>query len=81
MTVTITELRRNLFQLVDRALEGESLQFTYKGRRIQIVPERTPSKLSKLTGQPVVARGELRRASRALFREMESEWEKDWAEL
>jgi antitoxin (DNA-binding transcriptional repressor) of toxin-antitoxin stability system len=81
MVVTITKLRQNLFQLVDRALEGETVEFTYKGHRIRVVPEEQPSKLHKLVGQPVVAPGGLARASKDLLREMESEWKKDWAEL
>lgn len=81
MKVTITKLRQNLFELVDRALEGETVEFTYKGRRIRVVPEEKPSKLSKLAGQPVVARGSLAGARKDLLREMESEWKEDWAEL
>ena len=81
MKVTITKLRQNLFEIVDRALEGEAVEFTYKGRRVRVVPEEKPSKLSKLAGQPVVAPGGLARAGNDLSREMESEWKKDWAEL
>ena len=82
MRVPITKFRQQLFRLVERAMEGERLEFIHKGVVFQVVPERRPSKLAKLTGQPVVAPGgDLARASRDLLREMEAEWEKDWSEL
>jgi antitoxin (DNA-binding transcriptional repressor) of toxin-antitoxin stability system len=81
MTVTITELRKNLFQLVDRAFQGESLLFTYEGHRIRVVPEETPSKLSRISAHQMAAPGGISRASKQLRREMKSEWNKDWADL
>jgi antitoxin (DNA-binding transcriptional repressor) of toxin-antitoxin stability system len=82
MQVTITKLRKDLFKLVDQALGGASLQFTYKGVVFSIVPERRVSKLANLTRQTIVTpQAELDQANRALFKEMEAEWEKDWAEL
>jgi len=80
--VTITKLRQDLFRLVDQAMRGEPVEFVYKGVLFQVVPETKPSKLAKLTGQPVVASGaDWEQVSRDLLREMESEWEKDWSEL
>ena len=82
MQVTITKLRQDLFRLVDRALEGEPVQFTYKGVVFQIVPEKAPDKLARLIRQTVVAPGsELGQAGKELLKEMEAEWQKDWAEL
>jgi hypothetical protein len=82
MKVTITSLRQDLFKLADKALDGEPLAFVYKGVVFQVTPETKSSKLSKLTGEPVVqAQTNLEHTSRELMQEMESEWEKDWAEL
>jgi len=82
MKVTITNLRQDLFKLADKALDGEPLAFVYKGVVFKVVPENKLSKLSKLTGEPVVrAQTNLENASRELLQEMQSEWEKDWAEL
>ncbi|MBV8846899.1 MAG: hypothetical protein JO307_29160 [Bryobacterales bacterium] len=81
MKVTITKLRQNLFEFVDLALAGENIEFSYKGNLIRIVPEQKLSKLSRISGEPVVAPGGLGRASKDLLREMEAEWKKDWAEL
>ncbi len=77
--VTITKLRQDLFNLVDRTLEGEPLEFTHKGAVFKIMPETKHSKLWKLSAQSVVAPDVDLQTS--LLKEMESEWEKDWAEL
>jgi len=82
MNVTITDLRRNLFKLADRALAGETVEFLYKGVVFRLAPETNRSKLENLSGQPVVAGGvDLDNATRNLLKEMEAEWEKDWSEL
>ena len=82
MSVTITKLRQNIFQLADQALEGETVEFVHKGVVFRIVPTAKPSKLSKLTGQTVVTKGvDLEAAGAELLKEMEAEWQKDWSEL
>ncbi len=82
MRVTITNFRQELFKLADRALRGEPLEFTHKGVVFKVTPEIRPSKLSQLIGQTVVAQdASLERTSRALLKEMKTEWEKDWSEL
>ena len=82
MKVTITKLRQDLFRLVDEVREGEPLEFSYKGTTFHVVPEAKPSKLAKLPRQTVVAPAQdLSEASRTMLAEMQSEWEKDWAEL
>ncbi|CAN5693348.1 hypothetical protein BH18ACT7_BH18ACT7_20410 [soil metagenome] len=53
MAVTASELRRNVYRLLDQVLEtGEELEVERKGRRIRIsaVPER--SKLDNLAPHP-----------------------------
>jgi len=85
MQITITKLRQDLFRLIDRALEGEPVEFTHKGVVFQILPESAPDKLAQLTRQTVVGppgftpTGEAAEAE--LLKEMEAEWQKDWAEL
>jgi antitoxin (DNA-binding transcriptional repressor) of toxin-antitoxin stability system len=48
MKVTSTAFRKNLFQIVERALQGELVEVAHKGRLIRLVPENKPSKLSRL---------------------------------
>jgi prevent-host-death family protein len=80
MQVTITKLRQDLFRLIDRALEGEPVEFTHKGVVFHVVPEKTPDKLARLTRQSVVAPGG-DAAEADLMKEIEAEWQQDWAEL
>jgi hypothetical protein len=80
--VTITRLRQDLFKLAEQALSGEPVEFAYKGVLFKLAPESRPSKLARLTGQTVVAPDtDFEKAGRALLKEMEAEWEKDWSEL
>ena len=82
MKVTITKLRQDLFRLADEVRKGEPLEFSYKGMTFHVVPEAKPSKLAKLPRQTVVVPAtDLEAANRAMFSEMQAEWEKDWAEL
>lgn len=80
MPVTITDFRRRLFQLADRALAGEPVEFIHKGVVFKVVPRQPVSKLSRLTRETVVAPGADLDTSE-LLREMEAEWAKDWSEL
>ncbi|MFY9853604.1 MAG: hypothetical protein WAK26_06985 [Terracidiphilus sp.] len=86
MEVTITQFRRDLFSLVNQALEGGEVWVTHKGRRLKIVPEGKPvNRLSRITSMEVMvdpksdindpaAKGEMRA-------EMEKGWEFDWEKL
>ncbi len=81
-TATITQFRKELFQLADQALKGEPVEFLYRGVVFKVTPEKKQSKLDKLVGQPVLAPGvDLERAGRELAAEMEAEWIKDWSAL
>lgn len=82
MTATITQFRKELFQLADQALKGENVAFTYRGVVFQVMPEKKHSKLDKLVGQPVLAEGvDLEQASKELSAEMEAAWFEDWSDL
>jgi prevent-host-death family protein len=48
MTVTPTDFRKNLFQLLERALNGELIEIVHKNRTIRLVPAERRSKLSRL---------------------------------
>ncbi len=82
MATTITQFRRELFQLADQALKGESVEFLYKGVVFKVTPQKKQSKLENLVGQPVLAPGaSLESAGQELRAEMESEWANDWSRL
>ncbi len=82
MTATITQFRKDLFQMADHAINGGIVQFTYKGVVFKVIPEKKHSKLEKLVGQPVVAEGiDLEAAGKELLAGMEAEWMDDWSDL
>ncbi len=85
VTVSISQFRKNLFQLADQALNGDIVEVKYKGQTIRLVPEAKVSKLDRLTParifNPDFSEEDHERASRELFAAMQAEWEKDWSEL
>jgi hypothetical protein len=83
MDVPITQFRRNLFALVDQALEGSDVWITHKGRRLKIVPEGGGSdKLSRITPMDILNPPDFDidapEFKAQWLAEMQAEWEKDW---
>jgi antitoxin (DNA-binding transcriptional repressor) of toxin-antitoxin stability system len=79
MQVPITQFRREIFSLVNQALEGEEVWVTHKGRRVKIVPEGKPvSKLSRITPMDVINYENGGLENTGLLEEMTREWEADW---
>ncbi len=49
MTVTVSKLRQNIYQLLDRVIEtGQPLELERKGRKLRIVPVGPCSRLDRL---------------------------------
>jgi hypothetical protein len=57
MEVPITQFRRRLFELFNHALEGKEVWVSHKGRRVRILPEEAPSKLSRVTPMQIIVPG------------------------
>ena len=81
MEVTISRFRRDLFTLVDAALNGEEVSFTHKGVHFKVTPEIEINRLGRLTPMQVVNPKTPHLDGKELMREMEGAWEKDWAKL
>ena len=86
MQVSITQFRRDLFALINQALEGRELWITHKGRRLRIVAESLPAtRLARLTPLQIVALDSLEPPPASenddLRDEMTRAWERDWAAL
>jgi prevent-host-death family protein len=79
--LSTTEFRKNLFHLVERALQGELVEVTHKGQLIRLVPGEKPSKMSRLVQRDTIhgTPDDLSRAQRQLDDEMSSSWENKWA--
>jgi antitoxin (DNA-binding transcriptional repressor) of toxin-antitoxin stability system len=53
MTITASELRQNVYRLLDEVLaSGVPLEVERGGRRLRIVPVDPPAKLSRLSAHP-----------------------------
>jgi prevent-host-death family protein len=81
MKVTSTEFRKNLFQIVERAMQGEFVEVAHKGRLVRLVPVEKPSKMSRLIQRDTI-RGtleDLDHGQRQLDAEMLTSWEEKWA--
>ena len=84
MEVSVTRFRRDLFDLIQRAGQGESISITYKGDRFRLVPEIDPkTRFDRLTPLEIVnpAYPDLATAKQAMREELEELWEKKWADL
>ena len=79
MEVPITQFRRQIFTLVNQALEGSEVWITHKGRRLKIVPESKPvDRLGRITPMQIVNSEDSVMDDAALLAEMTRAWEEDW---
>ena len=79
MELSITEFRRNLFSVVQKAMEGDEVWVKTQGRRFRIVPEgKRPDKLSRITPMQIINEQAGGLENTGLFEEMAREWEHDW---
>ena len=80
MKVTSTEFRKNLFQIVERVLQGELVEVAHKGRLIRLVPENKPSKLSRLIQRDTIngTLEDLERVQQQLDEELRASWKGKW---
>jgi hypothetical protein len=82
MEVPITQFRREMFALVNRALEGETISVVHKGRRFRIVPEISHGvRFEHLTPLQIVNPDYPELNDDDLKAEMRAEIEEDWAEI
>lgn len=83
MRVTITQLRKDLYKLTDRAIQGESVEFTYKGVILKVVAGKKLSKLTRLAAAEPAAGVDFNYAAakKEMRKAMWKEIEEDWAEI
>ncbi|MBV9084809.1 MAG: hypothetical protein JOZ62_19195 [Acidobacteriaceae bacterium] len=80
MELTITQLRRDLFKLIEATTRGEDLNFVHKGRHFKVVPTDL-DKLARITPLQIVNPEYPEMDMAELKAEMQTAWEKDWSEL
>jgi len=72
MAVTASELRANIYRLLDQALEtGRPIQVERKGKILHITPEAPASKLAHLPRRKKFLRGD---AAELIHMDWSSEW-------
>jgi prevent-host-death family protein len=72
MAVTASELRANIYKILDRALEtGLPVEVERKGKLLRITPVGEPSKLSRLPRRTEFVRGDLADL-------VHSDWSSEW---
>ena len=79
--ITSTDFRKNLFQIVERALRGEFVEVVHKGRLVRLVPGEKPSKMSRLIRRDTIhgTPEDLDRGQGQLDTEIQMLWEEKWA--
>jgi hypothetical protein len=86
MEIPITQFRREIFSIVNQALDGTEVWVTHRGRRFRIAPEDQPaSRLSRITPMEVLS-SESSQLNDPAFAaetrdEMKKAWESDWFTL
>src|SRR5579863_7469525 len=79
MEVPITQFRRDIFSLVNKAIEGDEVWVTHKGRRLKLVPEGQPvDRLSRITPMEIINCDASLMDDAGLLAEMTRAWEEDW---
>jgi antitoxin (DNA-binding transcriptional repressor) of toxin-antitoxin stability system len=80
VTVTATDFRKHLFQLVERALNGELIEVLHKNRTLRLTPTERASKLSRLVQRDTLncPPEDFDKLLRAQDDEMREQWERKW---
>ena len=82
MEVSITRFRKDLFSLINLALEGVEIYVIHKGCRLRLMPETVPTdRLSRLTPLQVINPKAPDLEDESWKQEMIKDWEEDWATL
>ncbi len=78
MQITATNFRKDLFQVIDRASQGEEVLITHKGKQYRLTPEKPLSKLDRITPMEGFDLEEPDEAWEEAKSKMQAEWEIKW---
>ena len=79
MQITATNFRKDMFQVFDRAKQGEEVLVSHKGEQFRLVPEKPVDKLSRI--QPIKllnsewTEADQEQMQREMWDEIEAEWD------
>lgn len=74
MRVTASQLRQNIYRILDEVIAGKPVEVLRKGKVLQILPEKRPSKLDRLKKRKGVFVGDSDEI-------IGMDWSKYWTEL
>ncbi len=76
MSVTATQFRKDLFNVLERALKGEPVEITYKGSKLKLIASQSSSKIARMKPQDyfLCDPDSLISTDPELMAEMEAEW-------
>ena len=79
METNATEFRRNLFQLMDRAMQGELVEISWRGAKLRLSPPPGGSKLARAVRRHAlrVDPGSIVESDPKLMAELSRGWKRD----
>jgi prevent-host-death family protein len=79
MALNATDFRKNLFQVLDRAVQGEAVEITYKGAKLRLMPPPDRSKLARAVRRHalLVDPQSIVESDASLMAELEERWKRD----
>jgi hypothetical protein len=82
--MTVTNFRKDLFTFVEKAIEGETVEFEHKGVKLRLVASTGGSKLARAVRRDdfyVVDPNSIVESDPQLMAEFEAEWKAEYEEL
>jgi antitoxin (DNA-binding transcriptional repressor) of toxin-antitoxin stability system len=82
MEVNITQFRKDMFELVNKAMAGGEVWVTHRAHRFRLAPDGEPvSRLARIAPLEVTNPTAPKSAEDAKLNDMRAAWERDWSEL
>ena len=79
MQITATNFRKDMFQVFDRAKQGEEVLVSHKGEQFRLVPEKPVDKLSRIRPIKLLnsewTEADQEQMQREMWDEIEAEWD------
>ena len=79
MQIMATNFRKNMFQVFERAKQGEQVLVSHKGEQFRLIPVKPVSKLSRIRPVEVFAAdwtaADEEEMQREIWKEIEAEWD------
>jgi hypothetical protein len=81
--MTATVMRKNLFQVLDRAIQGETVEIVYKGSKVRVTSPASGSKLARAVRRHalLVDPQSIVESDAGLMADLERQWKQDDKDL